>query len=58
MASLGVLTTGSSDAGAAGNEEADRRGLLKVVEKADEKHLLWQPIPELTVRLLPPSLTL
>lgn len=52
---LGLLAAGSSNA--AGKEEAGKQGSLKVVEKAKEKHLLWQLTTELTVRVLPPSFT-
>ena len=51
---LGVLTAGSGDVRAAGREEAGKKGPLKAVERTGEKHLLWQPTANLTVRVLPP----
>ena len=54
-----VLSAGFSPvvSTAAQQEEAPQTGSLKAVEKAGEKHLLWQPRADLKVRLLPPSFT-
>ena len=58
VGALGALTAGSNKVRAAcQQEEARKKGSLKAVEKAGEKHLLWQARADLAVRLLPPSFT-
>jgi hypothetical protein len=51
-----VLSAGFSPASAAGWQgDTPQEGSLKATEKTGEKHLLWQPRADLTVRVLPPS---
>src|ERR1039458_6851960 len=49
-----VLSAGFSPVVSAAGQrgEAPQTGSLKAVEKAGEKHLLWQPRADLTVHLL------
>ena len=52
-----VLSAGFSPVSAMGQQkEAPQKGSLKAVEKAGEKHLLWQPRADLAVRLRLPHL--